>query len=62
MNAKCWRTHCLNAVSESDRVELEAYLRAAEVAIAGHVIPFDAESEEAVMTAALSALRLLKPE
>jgi hypothetical protein len=62
MNAKHWRAHYLRAVSESDRAELETHLRAAEAAIIGHVVPSDAESEEAVMKQALSALRLLKSE
>ena len=62
MNAKHWRTHYLNAVSESDRAELETYLRVAEAAIVGHDVHFDTESEEAVMKEALSALRLMKPE
>ena len=62
MKLKRWRAHYLNTGSESDRAKLESCLRAAEAAIRGQIIPYDAESEEAVMNKALSGLRLLKSE
>ncbi|HWO32373.1 MAG TPA: hypothetical protein VNO32_26555 [Candidatus Acidoferrum sp.] len=55
MDAKRWRTHYLNALSECDRAELETYLPAAESAIIGHVIPLDAASEQALLKEALFA-------
>jgi len=63
MNAKKWRAQYRARVSESDRAELESYLKAAEEALRGcpvSVLSKTLGDDDAAAEVALSALVLSK--